>query len=115
MIRSITRVVLVGCAIALLSAPVAAYGSTARLVERHVETVSGADLALDALAGLRGVELGSDGATITVNAEGADRVVPVKFGMLGDAQGDPYAGVALLAFAGSVVVRIAAVCSRLLG
>jgi hypothetical protein len=115
MIKTAIRVVFVACTVVLLSAPVAAYGSTAHLVERHVETVSGADIALDALAGLRGVELGSHGATITLAADGFDRTVPVRFGMPGDPSGDPYAGVALLAFAGSVVARIAAVLSRLLG
>lgn len=113
--RTITRVAVLACALSVLCTPSVAFGAPAQLVERRVETVSGADIALEALAGLRGVELGSDGATITLDAEGADRAVPVKFDMTGAATSDPFAGVALLAFAGSVVARVAAVLSRLLG
>lgn len=83
------------------------------LVDRRVDTISGAQMALAVVEEVRSVEVGSKSATVTIETAGGPRDVVLGFADLVARDRDPITGVAVLALAGSAALRGAALVSRL--
>lgn len=50
------------------------------LVDREVQTVNGAQIAKDIVSSITDVELGSNGATVTLDVEGDERAINLDLG-----------------------------------
>ncbi len=87
------------------------------VVDRQVSQVTGAELALEMVAGVRGVEVDATGATVHVESGGVVRPVRLDLsGAIGATSGDGEGGavrygVYLLAF--GILVKVIRVLSRL--
>lgn len=75
--RFTTAVTAALLALALTPAPAAA---APRLTSHVVARTSGADVALQVLTRMRGVQLGSTAATVTVTVEGREHPLRIDFG-----------------------------------
>lgn len=83
----------------LLAIPQTAY-ATETHVSTDVQTVSGIALAEQLVRGVSGVELGGNGATVTVDVDGQAVRMPVDYSRLLGGEGDFGAGPMLLLLAG---------------
>jgi hypothetical protein len=120
MIRTFVRLLVLGAfgatvVLGVVLAPSVARADTVRLVDRRVETVTGAEIAIDTLTHLAAVDVGSSGATVTVQAADGVRKVPFRVDLAADGGGVSFGALALMIAAGSLVTRIAALLSRLFG
>lgn len=113
MVQRMPGSIVICLVVALAGVPSVASAHETTVMTRRVRTVTGADMALDALRGLDGIEVGSGGATVTIDAGGVSRSIPIRMSALTGHDRDPYAMVALFAFIGSAITRLAAVLSRL--
>lgn len=113
MVQRMPGSIVICLVVALAGVPSVASAHETTVMTRRVRTVTGADVALDALRGLDGIEVGSGGATVTIDAGGVSRSIPIRMSALTGHDRDPYAMVALFAFIGSAITRLAAVLSRL--
>jgi hypothetical protein len=109
-----TLTLLLAVAVVVLGSVAAspAFASPARLVERVVVTHSAGEVVLDALQRVERVEIGSQGATVTVSAASGTRTVPVRLSGEGGIGEDPYVAMAALTLISSVALRVAALISR---
>ena len=81
-VHALSGIAMLAMTIMLLSA-VPAVADEPVLVDRRVETVSGAQLARDIVTSVTDVDLGSDGATVTLNVDGEDKSINLNVGSLG--------------------------------
>ena len=84
------------------------------LVERRIETVSGAQVALGVVEQVQTVAVGSQGATLTLETARGPQHIEIGVEELLTRTGDPLTGLALIALAGSVVFKGAAILSRMM-
>ena len=106
----------------MLSLPIAsiafAVPADARVVSTKSTTVSGVEIASQVLRNLDKVALGSQGATVTLDVDGAPRDIGIGLGDLvptGPGGTEGLGGIAIIAAVAAAVFRGAAVLVRLVG
>ena len=104
----------------LLSVASVAYAvpADARVVSTKTTTVSGVEMASQVLRNLDKVALGSQGATVTLDVDGAPRDIGIGLGDLvpaGPSGAGGLGGIAIIAAVAAAIFRGAAVLVRLVG
>lgn len=76
----VVRVAVMGVFVAVMLSAGPAFAGEAELVDREVQTVSGVEVAREIVSGITDVQLGSDGATVTMEIDGEQREMSVGLG-----------------------------------
>jgi len=93
--------------------------SDTKVVSTRTETVSGVEIAGEIIKNLSKVDVGSDGATVTVDVDGTPHDIGVGLSEaqagLGGGSGSGLAGLAMIGAGAAGLFKVAAVVARLLG
>lgn len=107
------------CALISIPSIAAAESGTGTVVSTRTETVSGVEVAGEIIKNLGRVDIGSDGATVTVDVDGAPHAIGLGLADvqpgIGAGKSMGFAGLAMIGAAAAGVFKIAAVVVRLLG
>jgi NAD/NADP transhydrogenase alpha subunit len=108
----VVRTMLVVGVLLLAVAPSAAFAVT-----RTVTRVTGAEMAAEAMSQFKGVDVGAQGATVTVSVDGRATEIPIDFGEAVSAvergEGPGWLKVAILPLVGGAMLRVLAFLAKL--
>lgn len=108
-----TIIVLAALAAALIIPSTAlAIPQDAVLLHSETRTITGVELANQMLADVRGVTLGSSGATVTLDVDGLRHDVALDVSDVAPAWGEGFGGIAIVAGVGIAIMKAAAMAVR---